>query len=77
MRSSDVVSRVLRGVIIRVYDTRTVETSNALIAKKPQEETAKPMTDAVRWSRVPSKRPAPQHEATTAASVRLETVCLT
>ena len=77
MRLSDVVSRVLRGLVIRVYDTRIVETRNALIATKPQEETAKSMAEAVQWFLVPSKRPIGRHEATTAATVRLETVCLT
>ena len=71
--SSDAVSRVLRDVIIRVYDTRVVETSNALIATKPQEETAKPMKEAVRCSPVlqDDMKPLTQRQS------RLETVCLT
>ena len=68
--SSDAVSRVLQGVIIRVCDTRIVEKSNALIVTKPEEETANPMIEAVRWYPVPSKRPAGRHEATTASTSR-------
>jgi hypothetical protein len=61
---SDAVCRVLRGVIIRVYFTRIVETSNARIATKHQKETAK----LVIWSPVPPKSPAAQHEATPVAT---------
>ena len=71
--SSDALSRVLRGMILRVYDTRVVQTSNTLIARKPQEETAKPMKEAVRCSPVlpDDMKPLAQRQS------RMEMVCLT
>jgi hypothetical protein len=42
-------------MIIIVYDTRITETSNASIATKYQEETAKPVIEAVQRSPVPPK----------------------
>ena len=59
-------------MIIRVYDTRVVETSNAPIATKHPEETAKPVTEAVRWFPVQSKSPAGRHEATAVATADAE-----
>ena len=64
--SSDAVSRVLRGVIIRVYDTRIVEASNTPIATKHQKETAK----LVIRSPVLPQNPAGRHAATTASTAQ-------
>jgi len=49
------VCRVLCGAIIRDYDTRITETSNASLATNYQEDTAKPVIEAVQSFPVPPK----------------------
>jgi hypothetical protein len=55
------VCRVLGGVIITLYDTLIIEIRKAPIATRYQEETAKPVTEAVQRSPVSPKSKKQSH----------------